>query len=55
MSFITDNFDLSFFYRKKKFTEESVQDTKLSRVLGLFDLTALGSKNQIFSTFQKYY
>ncbi len=36
------NVDLSFLFRKKKFDQTSVEDTKLSRVLGLMDITALG-------------
>ena len=31
-----------FLFRKKKFTNESVSHTKLSRVLGLLDVSAIG-------------
>ena len=34
--------DLSFLYRKKKYTESSLHHTNLHRVLGLVDITALG-------------
>jgi hypothetical protein len=34
--------NFSFFYRKKKFNEESIASTRLSRVLGLLDITAIG-------------
>lgn len=39
---VKTNVDLSFLFRKKKFDQTTVQDTKLSRVLGLMDITALG-------------
>ncbi|CAF1049949.1 unnamed protein product [Brachionus calyciflorus] len=38
-----------FFYRKKKFDQNSVETTNLSRVLNLFDLTALGVSSTIGS------
>jgi hypothetical protein len=34
--------DLSFLYRKKTYDENNVHQTKLHRVLGLVDITALG-------------
>ena len=47
MDILKNNFDLSFFYRKKTFSAETVKDSKLNRVLGLFDLTALGPLKMI--------
>jgi hypothetical protein len=34
--------DLSFLYRKKKYDQTNIENTKLDRVLGLVDITALG-------------
>ena len=35
--------DLSFFSRKRNFDKTTLSDTKLNRVLNVFDLTALGN------------
>ncbi len=35
-------FDLSFIHRKKYFDNSSLENSKLSRVLGIVDITALG-------------
>ena len=35
-------FNLEFLFRKKKFTDESVTQTNLSRVLGLLDICTIG-------------
>ncbi|RNA27609.1 high affinity cationic amino acid transporter 1-like isoform X1, partial [Brachionus plicatilis] len=42
-------FNFQFFYRKKKFDQNSLESTNLSRVLDLFDLTALGVSSTIGS------
>lgn len=42
-------FDWSFVSRKKKYDATNVHETKLSRVLGLVDLVALGIKIGILS------
>ena len=34
--------DLSFFTRKKVFTDDSLEKTNLKRVLGLFDVLSIG-------------
>jgi hypothetical protein len=35
--------NFKFFFRKKKYNTENLSQTNLSRVLGLFDITALGT------------
>ena len=37
-------FNFDFLYRKKFFDPHVLEDTQLSRVLGVWDITALGTK-----------
>lgn len=37
------NIKFDFLNRKKKFQQDLIENTLLSRVLGLFDITALGT------------
>jgi hypothetical protein len=37
-------FNFDFLYRKKFFDPHLIENTQLSRVLGVLDITALGSK-----------
>lgn len=39
---MSNKYDFSFLTRKKTFNDESVENTKLSRVLRLLDVTAIG-------------
>ena len=41
-NFLKQRLTLDFLYRKKTFDHESVSHTKLSRVLGVLDITAIG-------------